>query len=344
MSSTVVMTIATPSLPAQPPSSTSCPGCGYNLPSFEHAHTDLVDARATIHNLEEQVRILNDKATAAVDRWADYEDELTRLRAQLAQPHQQQQQGQLPGQQLHQQQGQLQPQQLQPQPTTPPTPSANPRVSFLQSGTSRLSALLSPRKSTPDLRTIDTSGHGAHRNASNLIPPPSPSNEDLMEALTREQGLRKEAETQVATTSREIEELSAALFEQANEMVADERRARARLEERVGELERRDVEKRRRLEKLEGAMTRIERVRLLLAEEVEVHIYSEEEGEGHGDKQEHDDEEEDLHKDLHKDNNDHKDSEDNRDSEDRKDSEDEKEKQKMKEWDHVEKPSEPAAA
>ncbi|PHH84021.1 hypothetical protein CDD83_2627 [Cordyceps sp. RAO-2017] len=42
-------------------------------------------------------------------------------------------------------------------------------------------------------------------------------------------------------------------------MVADERRARARLEERVGELERRDAEKRRRLERLEVAMQRIEK-------------------------------------------------------------------------------------
>ena len=67
-----------------------------------------------------------------------------------------------------------------------------------------------------------------------------------------------------------MEELSAALFEQANEMVADERRARAKLEERVGELEKRDAEKRRRLERLEGAMGRIERVRNLLAEDNKV--------------------------------------------------------------------------
>ena len=49
-------------------------------------------------------------------------------------------------------------------------------------------------------------------------------------------------------------------------MVAEERRARAKLEQRVDELERRDMEKRRRLDKLEGAMSRIERVRLMLAE------------------------------------------------------------------------------
>ena len=61
-----------------------------------------------------------------------------------------------------------------------------------------------------------------------------------------------------------MEELSAQLFEQANEMVATERKARAKLEERIEILERRDVEKRKRLERLEGAMQRIERVRGLL--------------------------------------------------------------------------------
>ncbi|KAF7549039.1 hypothetical protein G7Z17_g6645 [Cylindrodendrum hubeiense] len=303
----MVMTMATPTLPTQPPLSTCCPGCGYNLPPIDQAHAELLDSQAKVRDLEVQVRILNDKATAAVDRWADYEDELTRLRAQLPQ-------NQLDPQAQNQQL------QRQRQPTTPTTPTANPRVSFLQSGTSRLSALLSPRKSTPDLRTIDTSPRTAHRNTSNPIPPSSPSNEDLIEALTREQGLRKEAETQVAVTSREVEELSAALFEQANEMVAEERRARAKLEERVGELERRDTEKRRRLDKLEGAMTRIERVRLLLAEEVEIQSqYSDDESEGHRDEQEHDDK-----------------GSDNDDG-------DEKEKHNMKEWDHIEKPVEPTA-
>ena len=44
-------------------------------------------------------------------------------------------------------------------------------------------------------------------------------------------------------------------------MVATERRARAKLEERVSVLERRDEEKRRRLERLEKAIERVERVR-----------------------------------------------------------------------------------
>jgi exosome complex component CSL4 len=150
-------------------------------------------------------------------------------------------------------------------------------MSFLQSGTSRLSSFLSPRK-PHDLPHIDTNpsrpanlrsiSSQSHRPQQQLQtqPPPSPSAEDLLEALNREQSLRKEAKGKVAATSQEVEELSAALFEEANKMVAEERRARAKLEQRVDELERRDMEKRRRLEKLEGAMSRIERVRLMLAE------------------------------------------------------------------------------
>ena len=49
-------------------------------------------------------------------------------------------------------------------------------------------------------------------------------------------------------------------------MVATERKARAKLEERVKLLETRDGEKRRRLERLEKAMERIERVRKMVVE------------------------------------------------------------------------------
>ena len=78
--------------------------------------------------------------------------------------------------------------------------------------------------------------------------------------------------------SAEIEELTGSLFSQANEMVADERREGARLRERIRFLEERDVkfamkvqrieerdrERKKRLEKLERAMGRIERARELL--------------------------------------------------------------------------------
>jgi len=61
-----------------------------------------------------------------------------------------------------------------------------------------------------------------------------------------------------------MEELSVTLFEQANEMVRSERVARARLEERVKVLESRDREKSGRLERIEKAQERLERVRALL--------------------------------------------------------------------------------
>jgi len=76
--------------------------------------------------------------------------------------------------------------------------------------------------------------------------------------------LRQEAEEKVAQANGELEDLSAQLFEQANEMVANERRARAKLEERVAVLEQRDKDKRRRLERIEGALKRLERVKMML--------------------------------------------------------------------------------
>ena len=82
--------------------------------------------------------------------------------------------------------------------------------------------------------------------------------------LTREQSLRQAAESRVSETNEELEELSAQLFTEAKEMVATERKARAKLEERVAVLERRDKEKRTRLEVLESRLGRIERVRELL--------------------------------------------------------------------------------
>jgi len=116
----------------------------------------------------------------------------------------------------------------------------------------RLSSFLSPRKSNPNPRLQQPL-------------PSTPSERDLAAALSREQILRQQAEGKLDEASGELEELSQQLFEQANEMVATERKARAKLEERVAVLERRDVEKRKRLERLEGAMGRIERVRVLLA-------------------------------------------------------------------------------
>ncbi|RYP91444.1 hypothetical protein DL770_002383 [Monosporascus sp. CRB-9-2] len=299
--------------PMTPPTTTTtacCPNCGLTLPRSlanpdpnpvsdpdADSHAALLQAQRQIEDLQAQVRLLNQKAAAAVDRWADYEDELSRLRAASVT-------------------------------TAPPPPtntSANNSVaassprssSFLPAGAaSRLSQLLSPRRSLANLAGSFSSSSPSHNHGGAIRPstahahsppqpqmqpqtppqqlrpirqsqmrpqtpgtehtatgpqpqpaPPAPaaaSEGDLQAALSRERELRRAAEGKLSDTSREVEELSASLFEQANEMVAAERRARAKLEERVGVLERRDVEKRDRLERLEGAVGRLERVRALL--------------------------------------------------------------------------------
>jgi len=208
----MTLTLAPPSIDG---SISSCPNCGAGLPD-DHSST-AVEAQKQIEDLQAQVRLLTQKATAAVDKWADYEDELQQLRAKLAAGSE-------------------------------PLHAATPTNYMPMQN--RLSSFLTSRKSTPNLQA-----------------PPSPAavnEQDLVAALTREQTLRQQAEGKLDEASGELEELSTQLFMQANEMVATERRARAKLEERVAMLERRDVEKRKRLERLEGALGRIERVRGLL--------------------------------------------------------------------------------
>ncbi|KAK6509453.1 hypothetical protein TWF481_004197 [Arthrobotrys musiformis] len=88
--------------------------------------------------------------------------------------------------------------------------------------------------------------------------------DDLSNALCSERRGREIAEKQLAQVKGEVEELSASLFQQANNMVAEERRSRAKLEDRIKVLEKRDADKRARLEKLEKAINRIIKARELL--------------------------------------------------------------------------------
>ncbi|CAK7204046.1 hypothetical protein SEUCBS139899_006797 [Sporothrix eucalyptigena] len=286
-----------------------CPQCGFAVPLASDADALLRQAQQQIQALESQVALLDQKAAAAIDRWADYEDELAALRKKLANSNA----------------GNT---------TAPMTPSSPTRTSFLPTGAAnRLSALLLPRpaKSTPNLKAAAAAASAPP--ATSAMPPPplpsplptqslsqpnmpsmptpplsanngatfgsaspprtpgafplfgkqpipspaqtpmpepeTPSTKDLMDALTREQKLRRQAEGRLQDTSREVEELSVSLFEQANEMVAEERRARARLEARVAVLEQRDTDKKRRLERLEQAMDRIERLRTMLGMEAD---------------------------------------------------------------------------
>jgi hypothetical protein len=98
-------------------------------------------------------------------------------------------------------------------------------------------------------------------------PPPSTTatpDVQLRNELERERTLRAKAEERAEKVDSEIEELSVQLFSQANEMVATERKARAKLEERIEVLERKDKDKMARLDRLEKAVSRIDRVKAIL--------------------------------------------------------------------------------
>ncbi|KAM0801928.1 hypothetical protein BDR22DRAFT_145844 [Usnea florida] len=209
----------------------TCHQCGAEL---SHSHPPVTeDAQNRIQELETQVRILTGKATAAVDKLADYEDEIRQLKSSNIPPSD-------PS--------------TSTQPLSRPTSAAGIQRSHLQTRISHL--LPSTRRATsqpPSSAPADQTSHTNNR-----------ENAELLTMLTREQSLRQAAESRVSQTNDELEELSAQLFTEANEMVATERKARAKLEERVAVLERRDKEKRTRLEVLESRLGRIERVREML--------------------------------------------------------------------------------
>ena len=279
---TLLQSHSTASFPATAFTHT-CQKCGAHL---SQPHTAVAeDAQRRISELEAQVKILTGKATAAgtlpflsfsclsptafvimtpsttnevfaednrdhlhpdlltlpiVDKLADYEDELRQLKSSQG--------DQTLG--------------LPPQSPIRPAsaPGNNPNRQHLSSRFSNL--LTSSRRTTSQLpgATPDQQGPNGH------IPTNSA---DLLTLLTKEQTLRQAAESRVSQTNEELEELSAQLFTEANEMVAAERKARAKLEERVAILEGRDKEKRNRLELLESRLGRIERVRGLLSKDQE---------------------------------------------------------------------------
>ena len=148
-------------------------------------------------------------------------------------------------------------------------------------GISRFGSFMHSRKASPTT-------HGIGQAA-------AAREEELKAELAREKDARLEAEKKAKEAHDEIEELSATLFEQANEMVASERKENARLvervqmleqqvssakhvrggsldmsvenaklQERLRELKSRDAERNRRLEKLEAAIWRVERVNDML--------------------------------------------------------------------------------
>lgn len=275
--------------------STVCSQCGHVTHPLEAS-----EAQVRISDLEAQVRLLGSKVSTYVDKLADYEDEIRSLRTQCARLRKERETNiSVAPWQSHSKEKDAQKEQNRESPPPPPLPEKDPVVNrTITNGQSmsRLSNLASyfpgRRKDTDDAPPVPTVTPGFNPSTPYLQTPgaefqssppsQSPFTKDpgsrspaqppslaligLQTKLETERQLRQEAENNLTNAQSELEELTAQLFGQANEMVAQERKARAELEERVKLLETRDGEKRRRLERLEGAVARIERVRRMVVE------------------------------------------------------------------------------
>ncbi|KAF1345786.1 hypothetical protein BDV97DRAFT_401172 [Delphinella strobiligena] len=183
-----------------------------------------------IKELENEVRMLEDKAVAAADKIADYEEELRLLKSQGMRSDTPIDVESLP---------------VPDRPDMGRRPSA-PEFLTHKSSTSRFSFLHSKKP----LPSPPSSSHG-------MIA-------DLEAALARETMMREAAEKKATDVENEIEDVTATLFEQANEMVATERREKAELEQRLLKLESWGKDRGGRLDRLEAAIERLERVKALL--------------------------------------------------------------------------------
>ncbi|KZM23656.1 uncharacterized protein EKO05_0005337 [Ascochyta rabiei] len=196
---------------------------------------DVEEARRTIKKLEAQMDSLREQTVAAVNKCASYEDQLRTLK------------------------------------TTPPTSNgavrnntSEPFDASSPDGRPSTSAASAHTRATSRFSFL-TSRLTSPVNPTTAPPIPAPSGDaDLLHELERERALRAKAEDRVRTIDSEIEELSVTLFSQANEMVAEERRARAKLEARIELLEQKDKDKMARLDRLEKAVSRLDRVKALL--------------------------------------------------------------------------------
>ncbi|OJD16806.1 hypothetical protein AJ78_03049 [Emergomyces pasteurianus Ep9510] len=242
-----------------------CPNCGYDVRSAND------NAQQRISELEAQLRFLNTRAAETADKLADYEDEIRFLRSKTNAPTATTIPPTTPTLSPLQTAGNsdnnnnnnthlTSPSHQQHIATPPPQSRLSSFASLLPYGRRNPPTPPPPNRSpSPTTTTTNTRPQTSHSTSSHSHQ--LPTDTVLQDALTREQALRKEAESRLSQANSELEELTAQLFSQANEMVAQERKARAKLEERVEVLERRDSEKRMRLERLEKAIERVERVR-----------------------------------------------------------------------------------
>ncbi|WEW61244.1 hypothetical protein PRK78_006734 [Emydomyces testavorans] len=251
------MSISDP-VPPKPPS--SCPRCGFDPAPFPHDSAAAEVAQQRIAELETQIKLLNQRAADTAEKLADYEDEIRCLRSQ-SQPA-------TTSTSAPPKTPTLPPPQQQ---ATSPSPSPPQQQQPQHNRFATLTYFLPYGRRNNSSTSTSASANGAplpqtaSSPESTTATPPRTADPaltaSLQDALQREQKLRKAAESRLTQANSELEELTTQLFSQANEMVAQERKARAKLEERVELLEQRDGEKRRRLDRLEKAIQRVERVR-----------------------------------------------------------------------------------
>ncbi|KAF1933163.1 uncharacterized protein M421DRAFT_415527 [Didymella exigua CBS 183.55] len=221
----------------------SCPSCG-TLVALDFEGTG--NAARLIRELQAQMEVLREKATAAVNKCTDYEDQIRTLKIAPSSNSQ-------PVRSNTSDSVNYSSPDNRPPTTTPTHARSQSRFSFL---TGRLTSPVNSTTAPPvDSTTVRPVPAGAD---------PDP---DLLHELERERALRAKAEDRVRTVDSEIEELSVTLFSQANEMVAEERRARAKLEQRIELLEKKDRDKMGRLDRLEKAVSRLDRVKAMLGKD-----------------------------------------------------------------------------
>ncbi|KAF2681666.1 hypothetical protein K458DRAFT_489138 [Lentithecium fluviatile CBS 122367] len=235
MAAAVALPPPPPSIPTKYMASKahSCPSCGSNLATEKEAE----DAHRRIKDLEAQVELLKEKATAAVDKCADYEDQLRSIKGPQTNLLRTNTADSLA-------------------PSRPSNEEQRPSTANSLSAKQSRFSFLTGRRNSPAQHVLP---FAAPSSAS------LPADTELMEQLEKERALRAKAEDRARKVDSEIEELSVQLFSQANEMVASERKARAKLEARVEMLEKKDKDKAARLERLEKAVSRIDRVKAMLA-------------------------------------------------------------------------------
>jgi len=124
-----------------------------------------------------------------------------------------------------------------------------------RSASTKLFSLLGRRNVTPDRESAVL---GAADSSTGPM--------DTAGELEMERERRELAERKLAEANGELEELSQTLFEEANSIVASERRQRARVEEKLQSFQARNAGTHERLSKIEDAISRRNRVAQLLGE------------------------------------------------------------------------------